>query len=79
MRTYFDNIGRIEPFDFLGLPECIPRLTRWRLRPALKLFDSAVDEIIGSRRRHLAEDPASVPRDLLTLLLKAEDPRPARG
>ena len=23
MRTYFDNIGRIEPFDILGLPDSV--------------------------------------------------------
>jgi cytochrome P450 len=79
MRSYFDNIGRIEPFDFLGLPDCIPRLTRWRLRPALKLFDSAVDRIIENRRRHLLSDPAGVPRDLLTLLLDAQDPETGAG
>jgi cytochrome P450 len=79
MRSYFDNIGRIEPFDILGLPDSIPRLSRWRLRPVLRLFDSAVDAIIETRRRHLEDDPASVPRDLLTLLLEAEDPKTGAG
>jgi cytochrome P450 len=79
MRSYFDNIGRIEPFDILGLPDSIPRLSRWRLRPVLRLFDSAVDAIIETRRRHIEDDPASVPRDLLTLLLEAEDPKTGAG
>jgi cytochrome P450 len=79
MRRYFDNIGRIEPFDFLRLPDCIPRLARWKLRPALKLFDGAVDTIIETRRRHIETDPASVPRDLLTLLLEAQDPETGAG
>jgi cytochrome P450 len=79
MRSYFDNIGRIEPFDFLGLPDFIPRLTRWKLRPALNLFDSAVDAIIENRRRHIHTDPAGVPRDLLTLLLEAQDPETGAG
>ena len=79
MRSYFDNIGRIEPFDFLGLPDCIPRLARWKLRPALKLFDGAVDTIIETRRHRLETDPASVPRDLLTLLLEAQDPETGAG
>src|SRR5581483_3466907 len=70
---------RIEPFDFLGLPDFIPRLTRWKLRPALRLFDSAIDAIIEARRRHLDTDPASVPRDLLTLLLEAHDPETGAG
>jgi cytochrome P450 len=79
MRSYFDNIGRIEPFDFLGLPDFIPRLSRWRLRPVLRLFDSVVDAIIETRRGHLQDDPGSVPRDLLTLLLEAEDPETGAG
>src|SRR5260370_39662387 len=32
MRTYFDTIGRIDPFDVLGLPDFVPRLGRRRDR-----------------------------------------------
>src|SRR6516164_8182374 len=74
MRRYFDIIGRIEPFDLLGLPDFVPRLGRIKARPALQFFDRAVDTIIATRRRRLAEDPANVPDDILTLLLKAQDP-----
>jgi len=74
MRRYFDIIGRIEPFDLLGLPDFVPRLGRIKARPALQFFDRAVDTIIATRRRRLAEDPANAPDDILTLLLKAQDP-----
>jgi cytochrome P450 len=38
-----------------------------------------VDAVIAARRRRLAADPASVPRDILTLLLEAHDPETGRG
>src|SRR5205085_6324305 len=79
MRTYFDTIGRIDPFDVLGLPDFVPRLGRWRVRPALRFFDAAVDAIIATRRSRLAEDPSGVPRDILTLLLEAQDPETGQG
>ena len=74
MRRYFDIIGRIEPFDLLGLPAFVPRLGRIKARPALLFFDRAVDNIIATRRRRLAQDTANIPDDILTLLLKAQDP-----
>ena len=33
MKSYFDTIGQIDPFDLLGLPAVVPRPSRWRLRP----------------------------------------------
>jgi cytochrome P450 len=74
MRRYFDIIGRIEPFDLLGLPDFVPRLGRLKARPALLFFDRVVDAIVATRRRRLAQDPSNVPDDILTLLLKAQDP-----
>jgi cytochrome P450 len=79
MRTYFDGIGRIDPADLLGLPDFVPRLSRLKIRPALRLFHSAVDTIIETRRHHLAQHPESAPRDLLSLLLKALDPETGKG
>jgi cytochrome P450 len=79
MRDYFDTIGRIDPFDVLGLPDAIPRLTRWQARGALRFFDTAVDTIIANRRKRLAAAPDTVARDILTLLLEAQDPDTGRG
>jgi cytochrome P450 len=73
MKGYFDTIGRIDPLDLLGLPGVVPRPTRWRLRPMMRLFEEAIDTIISTRRRQIAEDKADVPRDILTLLLEARD------
>lgn len=74
MKSYFEAIGRIEPFDILGVPSIVPRPGRWKLRPMLRLFENTIDTIISTRRKRLANDPASVPRDILTLLLEAADP-----
>ena len=79
MRCYFDTIGQIDPFDLLNLPDIIPRFTRWKARPALRFFESAVDDIIARRRQRLADEPASVQQDILTLLLEAQDAETGRG
>jgi cytochrome P450 len=74
MKHYFEAIGRLDPFDVLGLPNAVPRLSRWKVRPMLRVFESAIDAIVATRRRRIAENPGSVPRDILTLLLEARDP-----
>jgi cytochrome P450 len=74
MKSYFDTIGRIDPFDMLGVPDFIPRPARWKLRPALRVFESAIDTIISTRRARIASDPDNAPRDILTFLLEAADP-----
>ncbi len=74
MKSYFETIGRIDPFDMLGVPDVVPRPGRWKLRPMLRLFEEAIDTIIATRRDRLARDPDGVPRDILTFLLEAADP-----
>src|SRR5512140_1459256 len=65
MKTYFEEIGRIDPLDVLGVPSFIPRPRRRRLRPLLDLFDDTIETIISTRRQRIASDPAGVPRDIL--------------
>jgi len=79
MKAYFDTIGRIDPLDLLGLPGVVPRPSRWRLRPMMRLFEEAIDTIISKRRQQMAEDKADIPRDILTLLLEARDPDTGKG
>ena len=74
MNSYFETIGRIDPFDMLGVPDFVPRPARWKLRPTLRVFESAIDTIISTRRERIAVDPAGAPRDILTFLLEASDP-----
>ena len=74
MTAYFDTVGRIDPLDVLGVPTVVPRPSRRRLRPTLRFFEETVDQIIATRQRRLAADPAGAPRDILTLLLEARAP-----
>jgi cytochrome P450 len=75
MKNYFDAIGQIDPFDVFGLPISMPRLGRIRARSSLRVFDRLIDEIISSRRLRMNGRGEQGPRDLLTLLLQAEDPK----
>ncbi len=79
MRIYFDSVGRIDPFDVLGLPAFLPRWTKWRAQPAIRFFDDAVRRIIAERQRLLAADAEHRPDDILTLLLEARDPETEQG
>ncbi|HEY6381937.1 MAG TPA: cytochrome P450, partial [Pseudolabrys sp.] len=74
MSAYFETVGRIDPFDILGLPSVVPRPTRMKLKPTLRFFEKTVDDIIAMRQRRLAADPTNAPPDILTLLLEARDP-----
>lgn len=74
MKHYFETIGRIDPLDIFGVPDFLPRPGRWKLRPMLRLFESAIDTIISTRRQRIAKDPDAAPRDILTFLLEAADP-----
>ena len=74
MRTYFDTIGRIDAFDVIGLPASVPRFAHWRVRSTLRFFENAINDIIATRRRRMAQEPDAVAKDILTLLLNALDP-----
>jgi cytochrome P450 len=73
MRTYFDSLGRIDPFDLLDFPDFIPRLSRLHARPAIRLFHQAVDEMIATRERRRHEGRADDRHDMLMLLIDARD------
>lgn len=75
---YFDTIGRVDLFDLMGLPQFLPRFGRRKGRATLEWFGNAVEDIVGARRK-LIDGGGSAPRDLLTLLLEAQDPETGRG
>jgi cytochrome P450 len=82
MSDFFNSTGRLHPFDLLGAPAWLPRLGKRSSAPALKFFTDAINDIMKERRRALvtlatANDPP--PRDLLTMLLNAEDPQTGEG
>jgi cytochrome P450 len=71
---YYETCGGLDPFDLIGLPYFVPRLTRLRVRSVLKAFNEALNAAIAERRRSLAADP-SAPRDMLGAMLSAVDPQ----
>jgi cytochrome P450 len=74
LATYFENVGRVDFAGALGVPDWVPTPRRLRARPALRFFRREVGALIARRREVLADNPASAPQDLLTLLLTARDP-----
>ena len=53
MATYFNTIGKISALDILGVPDFVPRLSRFRVRSTLRFFETEVDRVISARRRIL--------------------------
>jgi len=74
MSTYFNTIGKIDPLDLLGLPPSVPRLSHLRVRSTLRFFETAIDEIIATRRQRARATAGDDADDILTLLLAALDP-----
>ncbi len=71
---YFDTIGRGDIASILGLPKWFPTPARLRVAPTLQLFRSQVGALVAKRRQQIAANPDSVPDDLMTRLIAAEDP-----
>ncbi|TMV05063.1 cytochrome P450 [Brucella haematophila] len=69
----FETMGRVDPFDLLGLPDWLPRLTRLRGQQSLGFFRALVSDTIAMRKARMDKGEA-VPSDFLTLLLRAEGP-----
>lgn len=74
---FLEAVGPIDPLDVFGVPDFVPRIGRLRARPAGRFFAEVVDELIGRRKAAMAQGDA--PRDLLTLLLAAQDPETGNG
>jgi cytochrome P450 len=74
MGVYFNTIGRIDPLDLIGLPPSVPRISHLRVRSTLRVFETAIDQIIALRRQRVNETPGDAADDILTLLLAALDP-----
>lgn len=55
---YYATCGGLDPFDVIGLPDFVPRLTRLGTGSVLRDFDQALSAAIAERRRSLAaKDP----------------------
>jgi cytochrome P450 len=73
------TVGHLDPFDMLGFPEWIPRLGKLKARPAQAFLSSLAESLVARRKRLIARDKANAPRDILTLLLEAQDPETGAG
>ena len=73
--TLIENLGRLSPIDFLGLPEWLPRYREPQVRAAMKMLDEMIFRIIEQRRA--AGEGAR--EDLLQMLLDARDPETGEG
>src|ERR1700724_4123172 len=79
INRYFATVARLDPFDLLDFPEWLPRLPKLGSRSAEAFFASVVEALVVRRKRLLAKDKAGAPRDILTLLLEAQDPQTGAG
>lgn len=82
LTTYFETVGRIDPFDVLNLPKWIPRFGKQRGVAAVEIFGQLVGRMIEQGRRQLREPGSSGSTerpDLLALLLQASDPETGQG
>lgn len=78
MSHFFATVGSLGLADLLDFPEWVPRLAQLRSRSSMTFFQTAVDAIID-RRKGLIARGEDTPDDLLTLLLRAQDPQTGAG
>lgn len=74
LTQFFATRARIDPFDILGLPDFVPRLTRWRARHMLTSFDAGIGAAIARRGACHADRSQAAAGDLLARMLNAVDP-----
>jgi cytochrome P450 len=70
--NFLATMGHADPLDILGAPAFLPRFTRMAGGKSERYFRALIAGTIAKRQAALARDPASAPRDLLTLLLEAD-------
>ena len=73
IERYLAGAGRVSLFDFLGLPEWVPRPARLMVGSDLKRLKTAAVAAIEARRAMQVDSP-----DLLDMLMASEDPDTGR-
>ena len=79
LTRYFLTLGRLDPFDLLNFPEWVPRLTKLNRRRRAEFFRGCRRQSRRAAQELLAANKAAAPRDILTLLIEAEDPQTGAG
>lgn len=77
LNRFLETMGRVDPFDLMGVPDWVPRFTCLRGRDAVQFFEREVGATIAKRRAEV--EAGSAPHDLLTLLIQASDPDTGLG
>ncbi len=77
LNRFLETMGRVDPFDLMGAPDWVPRLTRLRGRDSVAFFEREVGATIARRRAEV--EAGTAPHDLLTLLIAASDPETGLG
>jgi cytochrome P450 len=78
LNAYIGRAARIDPLDVIGAPPWIPRFGRMLAGGAGAFFERRVRELAVERRRTL-DAGGELPDDLLTALIKAQDPETGAG
>ena len=74
---YAETAARADPLDVMGAPDWIPRAGRILGGGAAKWFEDSVTRLVRERRERLRTGDA--PDDLMTALLRAQDPETGVG
>jgi cytochrome P450 len=78
LNAYIGSAARIDPLDVIGAPGWIPRIGRVLAGRAGAFFERRVKQLAGERRKAF-EVGGTLPDDLLTALVKAQDPETGAG
>lgn len=74
---FAETAARADPLDVMGAPAWIPRVGRILGGGAARWFEASVSRLVKHRRARLLTGEA--PDDLMTALLKAQDPETGQG
>jgi cytochrome P450 len=79
IRRQFELVARVSLLDLLNMPNWIPRIVDFRLRPIFAFFEAMAADLIASRERLLEDPAAAPPNDFLTALLQPSEQRSGRA
>jgi cytochrome P450 len=68
------TMGRVDPMDLLKAPPWVPRIRRMFGQKVLAKFRRIVKQTMDDRQKMMRDDPAAVPEDFLTLLIRLHEP-----
>jgi cytochrome P450 len=78
LNAYIGRAARIDPLDVIGAPAWVPRIGRLLAGGAGAFFERRVKELAVERRRTFAAG-GELPDDLLSALIRAQDPETGVG